>query len=336
MSIKTGAERSIEALTWAAVVIWLGFTLIMNLLHYVGLVVMMLGIILLSSAIYQRSRGWHTSLSIWIFGIWMAVFAVLETVSNIVAAINGGAGLNIDLWVYLGIALISMGVAVVLRSVSAPGLAARGQGRTARDSAIRTPADPRSHLPRRVEDDFSSAYYPSPGEEAGAVADTAYTRPTDAYVYDDEAPTIATGYEAAVPRQPTPIPSPQPRQPTPVPRVPRQPTPVPGTVPASLPYQSEPIRYETDPLDQPAGPTGYETRRLDDEGYTYDAPQPRAAPQDYPPMLGEPRRPASRRAARRRSANPAAEPDDLQARVDDIIRRSRERRSAAPDERLPY
>ena len=86
--MKTAAERSIEALTWAAVVIWLGFALVAHILNYVWLVVMMLGIILLSSAIYQRSRGWHTSLSLWIFGIWMAVFSVLETVSSLVAAVT--------------------------------------------------------------------------------------------------------------------------------------------------------------------------------------------------------------------------------------------------------
>lgn len=55
--MKTRGEKSIEALTWASVVMWLGFALIMHLLDYAWLVLMVLGIILLSSAIYQRSRG---------------------------------------------------------------------------------------------------------------------------------------------------------------------------------------------------------------------------------------------------------------------------------------
>jgi len=329
VSVKTGAERSIEALTWAAVVIWLGFTLIMNLLQYVGLVVMMLGIILLSSAIYQRSRGWHTSLSIWIFGIWMAVFAVLEMVSNILGAINEGAGLEIDLWVYLGIALISMGVAVVLRSVNAPGLAARSRTSAPRDPALQAEGGAAPRFPRRVEGNFSAGYYPSPSEEAGALSDTAYTLPTDSYGYE-EAPTQATRYETPAPRQPTPIPGPQPRQPAPRPGA------DPRTAPASAsaPYQSEPVRYETLPLDQQPAPPGYEAGPADGGGYVYDAPQPRAATSSLP--LGEPPRPASRRAARRRGPAAPAEPEDLQARVDDIIRRSQERRNAAPDERLPY
>ena len=64
-SRKQPAERVIEALTWASVVIWLGFALIAHILNYVWLIVLVLSVILLSSAIYQRSRNWETSLAIW-------------------------------------------------------------------------------------------------------------------------------------------------------------------------------------------------------------------------------------------------------------------------------
>lgn len=168
--IKSNAERTIEALTWAAVVIWLGFCLIAHLLGYPWLVVMVLGIILLSSAIYQRSRGWHTSLSIWIAGIWMAVFSVVAVSDEIVDALDGegSGGLGIDLWVYLGIALVSMGVAVVMRSAQMAGLVggderqpARSRTRQARErytSEPRPSDQRRSAAPRRVEEDHSSGY----------------------------------------------------------------------------------------------------------------------------------------------------------------------------------
>ncbi len=45
---KTSSERAVEGLTWAAVVIWLGFVLIAHMLDYVFIVIMVLGIILLS------------------------------------------------------------------------------------------------------------------------------------------------------------------------------------------------------------------------------------------------------------------------------------------------
>ncbi|MCD4685306.1 MAG: hypothetical protein K8S97_05165, partial [Anaerolineae bacterium] len=117
---KTSAERTFEALTWAAVVIWLGFILMIGAVGESWLILMVLGTILLSSAIYQRSRNWETSLSIWIFGIWMAVFSVIEMVNEIVGQVNGTDGLNIDLGVYLGIALVSMGVATILRMIQGP------------------------------------------------------------------------------------------------------------------------------------------------------------------------------------------------------------------------
>lgn len=151
-NVKTNSERTIEALTWAAVVIWMGFALIMHLLGYVWLVVMALSIILLTSAIYQRSRGWHTSLTIWIAGVWMAVFSVIEVVNEILSVMNDGQGLQIDLWVYVGIALISMGLAVVLRNLQAPTPATR------RQEQERPPI-----VPTQIQDDMSTGYVPPAG-----------------------------------------------------------------------------------------------------------------------------------------------------------------------------
>jgi hypothetical protein len=159
--VKTAAERSIEALTWASVVIWLGFALVAHILNYVWLVVMMLGIILLSSAIYQRSRGWQTSLSLWIFGIWMAVFSVLEIVSQIVGAVTGSEGLGIDLWVYLGIALVSMGVAVVFRTLQGPRVAGRASASAQRADTGVTRSGRYAAAPRRVDEDLSTGYIPA-------------------------------------------------------------------------------------------------------------------------------------------------------------------------------
>jgi hypothetical protein len=154
--MKTNAERTIEALTWAAVVIWLGFALIAHILGYAWLVVMVLGIILLSSALYQRSRGWHTALSLWIAGIWMAVFSVVAIVDELVGAINNDGGLGIDLWVYLGIALVSMGVAVVFRHTQGPGVVT--EGRTSSRQREQRSYERRPQVPRRVQEDMSSGW----------------------------------------------------------------------------------------------------------------------------------------------------------------------------------
>lgn len=169
--MKTNSERALEALTWAAVVIWLGMTLILRLLNYVWLVVMVLSIILLSSAIYQRSRGWHTSLSIWVFGVWMAVFSVLEVVSEMMIALGDIQGLQIDLWVYLGVALISMGIAVVLRNIQMPSVSSGASGPNAsarRAQPTRGQSGPTAYtrqqrFPRPVQDDLSSGYTEPPG-----------------------------------------------------------------------------------------------------------------------------------------------------------------------------
>lgn len=151
--MRTGAERTVEALTWAAVVMWLGFVIMLNLLSYLFLVMMVLGIILLSSAFYQRSQGWHTSLAIWITGIWMAVFSLLEIMFEMVNVLTGGEGLHIDLYVYFGVALMSMGLAVVFRTIRFGGLLGGGS-----QTSVNSRQDRALQVPRRVEQDQTASY----------------------------------------------------------------------------------------------------------------------------------------------------------------------------------
>ncbi|GIV81285.1 MAG: hypothetical protein KatS3mg051_0639 [Anaerolineae bacterium] len=198
--MKSTAERTVEALTWAAVVIWLGFALVTHILGYAWLVVMVLGFILLASAIYQRSQGWHTSLSIWVFGIWMAVFSVLEIISTLIEA-TGGPGLNIDLWVYLGVALLSMGVAVIFRMVNPNALLGDSGSRRRGE---RYTDDPRPYVPRHVVEESSAAYLPpSRGRGRGA-----QRRPDYDYQQPARAADQADDYTYATRRDPrTPRPS---------------------------------------------------------------------------------------------------------------------------------
>jgi hypothetical protein len=288
--VKTAAERSIEVLTWASVAIWLGFILVAHVLNYIWLVMMVLSIILLSSAIYQRSRGWHTSMSIWIFGIWMAVFSVIEIVSEVVGIINEGAGLEIDLWVYLGIALVSMGVAAVFSTIQGPNLATNRRATAQRDTRG-TDQDRSRYIPRRVDEDLSSGYIPSPQDRADYTSGRSRGRQRDEY---DQPTSRRTGRQRA----------------------------------ASSAYDQG---YDDQPA--PSGRADYDpdrTRQYQPEdmepGWSERQPEP-------PPRE---RRGASPR-QRQRPARPAADaPSDLESRVDDIIRRSRERRGQPGDEELPY
>lgn len=308
--MKSGAERSIEALTWASVVIWLGFALLAHLLSYPWLVVMVLSIILLSSAIYQRSQGWHTSMGIWVFGIWMAVFSVMETVSALIASITGTEGLNIDIWVYLGVALVSMGVAVIFRMVQIGG-GQQGQGLSAREVA----SDPRTYAaPRRIEDASSGAYTPpvsSRGRSSRGRASNSYGQADD------------QGYGAQMTSRRGRVSQ---------------------TARTQLDVQDD---YGDD---QPAVTSrGRVSQTGRQSGYTVPARAPqRAAPQDdydYQDQGGYAQTPLSARANDRRRVSPqrprASQPSsssDLNSRVEDIIRRSRERRTTPPDapDDLPY
>jgi len=189
--VKTNHEKSIEALTWAAVVIWLGFALIMHLLGYVWLVLMVLSIILLTSAIYQRSRGWHTSLTIWIAGVWMAVFSVIEVVNELLSALNDGEGLQIDLWVYLGIALISMGLAVVLRNLQGPQIRTGSQ-----TGEVRTPI-----VPSQLQDDMSTGYLPPDGQPR-VYGNAQPRQPAMPYSAQENAPQVGRSRRRARPAGP--------------------------------------------------------------------------------------------------------------------------------------
>jgi hypothetical protein len=191
--------------------------------------------------------------------------------------------------VYLGIALVSMGVAVVFRTVQGPHLAtgARTPSRRQGDTGYTTDAS--SYIPRRVQDDYSTGSIPSPQEQAQ---------------YDNYAPP-SRGRRAPSGRRDD--------------------------------YQStQPsLQYE------PASPVDLAPS---DSQYTQSSQRGRQA--DYqpsqdpdwsavPPPAPERARTPSRQPRRSR---PATEPNDLEARVDDIIRRSRERREGGqtPGDDLPY
>ena len=316
--MKSAAERSIEALTWASVAIWLGFALIAQILSYTWLVVMVLSIILLSSAIYQRSRGWNTGLSIWIFGIWMAVFSVIELVSGMVEAITGTGGLNIGLVVYLGIALISMGVAVALRTVQGSSLVPSqqaGQRAYADDAG--------SRAPRYIQEDLSSGYIEPQTGQGGSRRGRSrdYGRSGD---YTDQ-PTQRVAQDAGYDQPPQGG-----RTSTRAAQAPRR-------------GRQQDYAYDQPPAyDQP-----------EDEGYdqpgSYDQPAADRyeEPTQYAPQEGyrsarstgrrpaERRRPSPQQQSVPRSRSAQAAPPDLESRVEDIIRRSRERR-AQPPEDLPY
>ena len=342
--MKSSAERTVEAVTWAAVVIWLGFALVAHLLGYVWLIVLVLSFILLSSAIYQRSQGWHTSLSIWLFGVWMAVFSMLEIVSMLIGAVGDGEGLNIDLWVYLGVALVSMGLAVIFCLVNPNALLGEMAGGGRRRG--RYEGDPRPHVPRHIVEESSTAYLPSPQEQAergyrrGAgrrYADRpgGYAR-ADEYAYGAEQPPARPardhyftppGYErpAAAPGQDA--------------------YQEPYEQGAEYPYGEAEPPYAA-PAEEPPyaapGPdyAGGRTPYAPDSGYAGEQPpyMPGAgyAGEQPPGGYGSrlPARPDDRRRAARQP-RPAQAPSDLQARIDDIIQRSRERRNVPPED-LPY
>jgi len=341
--VKSAAERMVEALTWAFVVIWLGFALVTHILGYVWVVVMILSIILLSSAIYQRSRGWHTSLSIWVFGIWMAVFSVLETVSSLLAAAGDGEGLQIDLWVYLGVALVSMGVAVILRMIQ-PDLLAGGA-----DTERRDRDDARPYIPRRVVEDSSSGYIPPsrerPGRGRRRAADQSrrdpygYQPAEDHTLTDDSAHDEPARYTGRDPRGYDPELDYAPRD--------EYAYDDDSALPPARPRQGEYEHGPTTPYDDRDYHT-YQEPPAPAEEYPYDR-QPPARDQgpgyeyDYgAPEYGQagrlpPRKRDRRRATRqpRRRERPVETPSDMEARIEDIIRRARERRSAPPED-LPY
>jgi len=356
--VKTKAERSIEALTWAAVIIWLGFALVTHLLGYVWLIVMVLGIILLSSAIYQRSQGWQTSLALWVAGIWMAVFSVIEILGAFVSALNNGDGLNIDLWVYMGIALVSMGVAVVLRHVNFPKLS------TSRQNQDVGTYGASSYIPRPVQEDYSAGYVAPAGQEdysAGyaPAGGGGYSAPYSAQ--SQPVNPASAGYSAGYSGQVQPATQAgaaynagYSAQSQPV-------NPASAGYNAGYSAQSQPVNPagpaynagysgQSQPIDPasagyaPAGSEGYApgySGQVQPPAQQVPPAQVPPVPQGYDPVWNNPAvaQPAARPGQRgsvarqRRTARPVEEPSDLESRVEDIIRRSREHRDV---DNLPY
>jgi len=339
--VKSAAERTVEALTWAAVVIWLGFALVAHLLGYVWLVVLVLSIILLSSAIYQRTHGWHTSLSIWVFGVWMAVFSMLEIVSMLIGAMGNGEGLHIDLWVYLGVALVSMGLAVIFRMINPNALMseAGAAGRRGR----RYEGDPRPYVPRHVVEESSAAYLPTPQERA----ERGYGRARREEPLSEERPGGYAGADEYAYGEDQQAARPRRDHYFRPPGYERQPT-TPDQDIYQEPYERR-ADYHYASSEPPYAPAeearyGEPEPYVQDAGYAADRQAPYAPGPDYASAPADgyaaraPRRPDDRRRAVRqpvRPPRPAEAPSDLQARIDDIIRRSRERRNVPPED-LPY
>jgi hypothetical protein len=68
---KSVAERRIEALTWGALVTWVGISLIVDL--HRGVPSLVAGSILLLSALYQRMRGWEAGIILWAGGLALTI-----------------------------------------------------------------------------------------------------------------------------------------------------------------------------------------------------------------------------------------------------------------------
>ena len=341
--MKTPAERAIESLTWAAVVIWLGLVLVMGLLDYTFLVMVVLGITLLSSAIYQRSQGWHTSVTIWIFGVWMAVFSVVEMVDAIVAAASG-SGLGISLGVYLGIALVSMGVAFTIRTLQQPtDQAAIGPtGRFERSEGTQYNQQLKAGWvpPVPTDDNYSSGWTRTDNRADNYAGSSSADWPPSGSRQTNSTRANTPSYEE---------------------RTQRQDLDAGWGAPASSSRGSRPnldagwgdvggeeqgYGYEQTQVDRQSSnlDSRWEMPQQPQQNYGYQQPQDDYDYQqdyDYWEEEADPNRPAdARRRARRaprRATNTDDVPDDLQSRVDDIIRRSRERRGQATlDDELPY
>lgn len=79
---KSEAEQRVESATFGAMLILLGVTaLIPNEGDW--LFPLVAAVILLGSALYQRSQGWHISGATWVFGMLFAIAAVLELTGGI-------------------------------------------------------------------------------------------------------------------------------------------------------------------------------------------------------------------------------------------------------------
>lgn len=108
---KSTAERRVEALTWGALLIWVGVSLATNL--HKGVPGLVAGLILLVSALYQRLRGWEAGIILWAGGLAL-------TISGLNDLRAGHHHLSA-----LAIVLILIGGAIVLRAVTGGGPRAR-------------------------------------------------------------------------------------------------------------------------------------------------------------------------------------------------------------------
>ena len=108
---KSAAERRIEALTWGALLVWVGISLIVDL--HRGVPSLVAGSILLVSALYQRVRGWEAGIILWAGGLAL-------TISGLNDLRAGHHHLSV-----LAIVLILIGGSIVLRAISGPGPRAR-------------------------------------------------------------------------------------------------------------------------------------------------------------------------------------------------------------------
>ena len=300
---KSVAERTVESLTWALVVIWLGVMLIAGGLQYAWLVMMVLGIILLTSAIYQHMQGWETSYAIWIFGVWMAVFSVVELADELIAAANEGKGLGIDLGVYLGIALISMGVATMLRMIRGAGTGANTQGGRPPEGTYApdyAPTVAPTIRPRVVQDETGTGVYGPhryrPASPAG------YDAPT----WDNRQQGTRETGSGYAPRT--------------------------GASTARA-RSADAYEEEYDAYDRHSSPPRYGEERAPLYGDTeYDA-----FGDDYDDLIDDPdelpQMRYSRHATRRqRPAPQSEETNELASRVEDIIQKSRKRREVGPQD----
>ena len=108
---KSAAERRIEALTWGALLVWVGISLIVDL--HRGVPSLVAGSILLLSALDQRVRGWEAGIILWAGGLAL-------TISGLNDLRAGHHHLSV-----LAIVLILIGGSIVLRAISGPGPRAR-------------------------------------------------------------------------------------------------------------------------------------------------------------------------------------------------------------------
>lgn len=65
--VKDAAERRVERITTALLVLWLGAMLIWKK-EPEGTTPLGFGVILVGSALYQRLRGWHAGILSWVLG----------------------------------------------------------------------------------------------------------------------------------------------------------------------------------------------------------------------------------------------------------------------------